>query len=240
MEVPNAIDQLDSDVEYISHIRPIPKQPRYKQYLFPEARFRTFIHSWSREFSLQAMELMKNGLFYTGKSNLLICFSCGGGFRNLNNTDDLDEIHAQFYGGCEKLQERLTLKVVDNLANKIDPSSPAFLKKQSTKTFVPDIYDLPDAVATLIKKHKAQARRQARNAKRKLRRASQLSEQTIKNQEILIDKINKKTECPICYASTVSHNINCGHTFCATCVNQIKQCPFCNAIIKNRTRIYFS
>lgn len=48
----------------------------------------------------------------------------------------------------------------------------------------------------------------------------------------------QNAECMICYDQNIDTSLNCGHTGCRNCLNQINQCPICSEKITERRRIY--
>lgn len=243
---------MNNDVDIVHYISPqtpnirrIMNQPIYPQYVLPGVRFRTFLLLWSEEFSMQPPNLTKYGFFYTGKSNHLICYSCGGGFKNLTRLDNIDKLHAQFYGDCNHLTTRLTIKGVRELSQQIDADSDKFLDKQQTKTFIPTESDIPnyiqfwidsnakkDAKIRLLKKKN---RKHIRELKRKNRR--KLNQQRITMQR-QVDTASKALECPICFSENVSFALTCGHSYCKDCIDISHICPLCRQISTEKKQFY--
>lgn len=236
-------------------MKPIPNQPIYKDFQLPEVRFRTFGKSWSSEFSLQPMELAKYGFFYTGKSTNLVCYSCGGGFKNLSNTDYIDEIHAQFFGGCNFLKQRITLKTIDLLSTNIDHDSSRFLRKKRDKTHQPEPQDIPGftdlqvpqlkqqhrrIVQKLRQKHRLNLQRHRIHHRKVIQQAEQETANIIAQLTTQLEKANERLACTICYAKDISHALQCGHTFCIGCIQTMKKCPCCDKYPGIPRRIFFS
>ncbi|XP_226743.4 baculoviral IAP repeat-containing protein 1e isoform X1 [Rattus norvegicus] len=59
---------------------------------------------WPHESSVAVEALVKAGLFYTGKKDIVQCFSCGGCMENWKEGDDPIEDHTKFFPNCVFLQ----------------------------------------------------------------------------------------------------------------------------------------
>ncbi|KAB0369605.1 hypothetical protein FD755_018598 [Muntiacus reevesi] len=68
-----------------------------------ELRLQSF-KNWSPSSPVGAAALVKAGLFYTGKSDIVQCFSCRGYLHEWEEGDDPLEEHAKFFPNCQFLQ----------------------------------------------------------------------------------------------------------------------------------------
>ncbi|KAM9679899.1 baculoviral IAP repeat-containing protein 1 [Dama dama] len=68
-----------------------------------ELRLQSFKY-WSPSSPVGAAALVKAGLFYTGKSDIVQCFSCRGYLHEWQEGDDPLEEHAKFFPNCQFLQ----------------------------------------------------------------------------------------------------------------------------------------
>ncbi|XP_005694651.2 PREDICTED: baculoviral IAP repeat-containing protein 1 [Capra hircus] len=68
-----------------------------------ELRLQSF-KSWHPSSPLGAAALAKAGFFYTGESDIVQCFSCGGYLHEWEEGDDPLEEHAKFFPNCQFLQ----------------------------------------------------------------------------------------------------------------------------------------
>lgn len=59
---------------------------------------------WPHESPVAVEALVKAGLFYTGKKDIVRCFSCGGCMENWKEGDDPIEDHTKFFPNCVFLQ----------------------------------------------------------------------------------------------------------------------------------------
>lgn len=142
-------DQLSNPtLRRATNLRMITNQPRYPLFNTPIKRYRSFLGSYPSELSVSSTCQARNGFFYTGKSSKVIFFSCGG-FKNLIATDNISEIHAQFFGGCEFLKQQIGLTKINTLADLIQQGTDQFISKLIHKTFLPASSDLPGYIDQL-------------------------------------------------------------------------------------------
>lgn len=79
-------------------------QPKYARYARTVVRQNTFGPLWPRNLPVDSTNLVMNGLFYSGQSDRVICFSCGQGFQNITNHDSINAIHLKSSPHCAFLQ----------------------------------------------------------------------------------------------------------------------------------------
>lgn len=77
-------------------LKPITDFP---EYAIETARLRSF-REWPKMMRQRPEQLTDAGFFYTGRSDRVICFSCGGGLRDWDENDDPWEQHAIYYSKC--------------------------------------------------------------------------------------------------------------------------------------------
>ena len=75
---------------------------KYPEYLSVQTRINSF-SSWTQPQSIHT--LSEAGFFYTGKSDFVRCFSCGGGLKNWENGDDPWIEHARWFPSCQFLKQ---------------------------------------------------------------------------------------------------------------------------------------
>jgi len=79
----------------INQCRP-PQHPSYNTY---EARLWSY-ESWPRSLKQKPDKLSEAGFYYTGKGDQTMCFHCGGGLRDWEETDDPWVEHAAWFPKC--------------------------------------------------------------------------------------------------------------------------------------------
>lgn len=73
-----------------------PQHPSYNTY---DARLLSY-ESWPRSLKQKPDRLSEAGFYYTGKGDQTVCFSCGGGLRDWEETDDPWVEHAAWFPKC--------------------------------------------------------------------------------------------------------------------------------------------
>jgi len=73
-----------------------PQHPAYNTY---EARLWSY-ESWPRSLKQKPDKLSEAGFYYTGKGDQTVCFHCGGGLRDWEETDDPWVEHAAWFPKC--------------------------------------------------------------------------------------------------------------------------------------------
>lgn len=80
------------------------KTAEFPSYAVEPRRLRTF-QDWPKAMKQKPEQLADAGFFYTGMTDRVICFSCGGGLSSWEDSDDPWEQHALYYGDrCNYLQ----------------------------------------------------------------------------------------------------------------------------------------
>lgn len=215
---------------------------KHAEYSTSPSRLRTFDTHWPRNLPIDICDLVMHGLFYTGKSDWVVCYSCGSGFKNLTRYDNLLKIHAKTAPSCEFIRKNYCQEKLSQLIQKTE------LLEIRRKTFVPTESDFLIrmqgeaclAIRTL--------RKGIFDLKAKCMRAMDTSRQTVdilkrrlassnhdlgqRNVQITVlnEKIRNLTlrlECSICLDKEVGLVTDCGHVFCIDCGKNIKICGLC-------------
>lgn len=229
-------------------------QPKHPQFAMCNQRVETFAGKWPANLPLEQADLILDGLFYTGIADKLICYHCGGGFRNLSNHDDLGLIHFTTYEHCSHTQKYRTKS--EKQQYKIMGNNCLF----THKTFHP----IPDDLI-LLKNEEPKKPLNASDKKFQLLSRSHsntlleyrseiqsVTSRFMKDralvqhlQEVVTNALHKcslerrRFECPICLDKEVKFSLLCGHLYCENCITSITQCSKCQADIGNPIRIYF-
>uniref|UniRef100_A0A4W2G4P3 NLR family apoptosis inhibitory protein n=1 Tax=Bos indicus x Bos taurus TaxID=30522 RepID=A0A4W2G4P3_BOBOX len=79
--------------------------------------------SWHPSYPVGAAALAKAGFFYTGKSDIVQCYSCGGYLHDWKEGDDPLEEHAKFFPNCQFLQSvKSSAEAIPDLQSHDEPS----------------------------------------------------------------------------------------------------------------------
>lgn len=73
--------------------------PAYTMYATSETRLKSF-STWPISLKQRPEKLCEAGFFYTGKSDKTVCFHCGGGLKDWEETDDPWIEHAKWFPKC--------------------------------------------------------------------------------------------------------------------------------------------
>lgn len=101
---------------------PQQKRPEYPNYAIEAKRLESY-DDWPKFMKQKPKELSDAGFFYTGKSDRVKCFSCGGGLKDWEAEDEPWEQHAMWYSNCEYLKLMKGEEyIAECLAKKENPS----------------------------------------------------------------------------------------------------------------------
>ncbi|KAK7792000.1 hypothetical protein R5R35_004203 [Gryllus longicercus] len=75
------------------------RAPAWTMYATSETRLKSF-SSWPVSIKQRPEKLSEAGFFYTGKSDKTVCFHCGGGLKDWEETDDPWVEHAKWFPKC--------------------------------------------------------------------------------------------------------------------------------------------
>lgn len=115
---PEAIEApaVSSEVQLIDHVpavqynsqvlrqklQPLRMPLKYPTFAQPQQRLSSF-EDWPVALTQKPQELAEAGFFYTGKGDLVTCFSCGGRLKGWEPNDDPWQEHAKHYDDCQFL-----------------------------------------------------------------------------------------------------------------------------------------
>lgn len=94
--------------------------PVYPNYSTKESRVRTF-KGWLKSMRQVPDELAEAGFFYTGKGDQTVCFSCGGGLKYWDQSDDPWEQHAKWFSKCSFVSMVRGREFIKDVAGRLDP-----------------------------------------------------------------------------------------------------------------------
>lgn len=96
----------------------IVQSANFPEYGTKSSRLNTFT-DWPIEYFLKSEDLAECGFFYTGKSDNVTCFSCGGGLNTWQPSDDINLVHALFFPNCKYLNYQKGCEYVQTHQKKI-------------------------------------------------------------------------------------------------------------------------
>ncbi|KAL5004428.1 hypothetical protein ScPMuIL_017884 [Solemya velum] len=83
----------------------VSEEPKSCRYAVYDVRVSSFNGWWPVHKSQTPQHLATAGLFYTGSGDKVRCFSCGGGLRDWEDSDDPWVEHARWYPTCSFVQQ---------------------------------------------------------------------------------------------------------------------------------------
>lgn len=81
----------------------LAENAKYPEFALHSKRLKSFDH-WPISLKQKPIQLSDAGFFYTGRNDLVICFSCGGSLNQWEENDDVWEEHAFSYGKCKYMR----------------------------------------------------------------------------------------------------------------------------------------
>lgn len=92
-------------------------RPRLPEYALELVRLQSF-KKWPKDHHPKPEDLAKAGFFYTGSSDCVRCFNCGGGLRNWEVGDHVWVEHTRWFPKCSFLKQKVGnafISIVQNL-----------------------------------------------------------------------------------------------------------------------------
>lgn len=237
------------------------KLPEYPNYAIEAKRLESY-EDWPKFMRQKPKELSDAGFFYTGKSDRVKCFSCGGGLKDWEAEDEPWEQHAMWYSHCEYLKlmkgeeyiaqclakKELLSAAIDEqsspanneLAHYSSLSQPSTsgVASRATSTSLPSSQS-SSLGASMEDMDPSGAT--VRNAHSPASITSTTSSGVEEDDE---DEPNRKSDtsrtCKICYVNEYNTAFSpCGHVVaCAKCASSVTKCPLCRKPFTNVMRIY--
>uniref|UniRef100_A0A2M4BPE3 Putative apoptosis 1 inhibitor n=1 Tax=Anopheles marajoara TaxID=58244 RepID=A0A2M4BPE3_9DIPT len=222
-------------------------RPEYPMYAIEADRLKSF-EDWPTSMSQKPQQLSDAGFFYTGKSDRVKCFSCGGGLKDWEQGDDPWEQHGIWYSNCHYLKLIKGREFIDRcLAMKAD---------EEAASSQPSTSGVSSNASSLMSTSPATSSGISSPAPGDEARTSSSSETTVTapkpastigcavegDDDAANRGISDGKICKICYVN--EYNIAflpCGHVVaCAKCASSVTKCPMCQQPFYNVLKLYLS
>jgi len=197
----------------------VPKEPEFAT---KESRMITY-ESWPPGLNQKPRDLVEAGFYYTGYSDRVKCFFCGGGLEAWHEQDSVIGEHKKWFEDClyirfTDIEQELPIEVNSNTEIDISEQSGASGSKTQQKE---------DDKKIIV--HKTNGITKTYNS----------SNKEIQDE---IEELRYRHSCKVCLKQEVSTVLlPCNHlVVCTTCASDLENCPACGHTIEQIHRIYLS
>ncbi|XP_055531022.1 death-associated inhibitor of apoptosis 1 [Wyeomyia smithii] len=234
---------------------PQQKRPEYPNYAIEAKRLESY-DDWPKFMKQKPKELSDAGFFYTGKSDRVKCFSCGGGLKDWEAEDEPWEQHAMWYSHCEYLK---LMKGEDYIAQcllkKNDPPA-ASEPLEIPHHFIPSCSPQPSTSGVASSATTSLPSSQSSSLSTSMEETNpsgniicgirssmahaSSSSGVDEDEDEPSRKLDTNRTCKICYVNEYNTAFSpCGHVVaCAKCASSVTKCPLCRKPFTNVMRIY--
>ncbi|KFB40308.1 AGAP007294-PA-like protein [Anopheles sinensis] len=231
------------------------RRPEYPNYAIEADRFKSY-EDWPTSLKQKPKQLSDAGFFYTGKSDRVKCFSCGGGLKDWEQDDEPWEQHAIWYSNCHYLQlmkgpefirKCIALKEAATAAG--EPSGEN--RASSSASSQPSTSGISSASSSIMSTSPASSSGLSspspvgtlEDEDCTLRCGSDVSGgEDAGRDDTGNRKISDGKICKICFVNEYNTAfMPCGHVVaCAKCASSVNKCPLCQQPFINVLRLYLS
>lgn len=197
------------------------RAPLFPNFATHEARIYSY-KTWPTMLKPEPKKLSEAGFFYTGREDQTICFYCGGGLRDWNNSDEPWVEHVKWFPKCKFV---LLVKGIN-----YDKHQDCGSTRQSLDA--DPITDTPQ--------HVNDSTRQSRASSKSCRvTCPQPQCNVVKSEEV---EDYKSGICKICYTDEVGVVfLPCGHLVtCVKCAPSLTVCAICRQSVMSTIRVFLS
>lgn len=196
----------------------VGRGPLHTDFVSKERRMETF-NQWPKCMKQKPAELAEAGFYYLGVGDQTICFYCGGGLKDWEETDDPWEQHAFWFPKCNHVILKKGQEFIDRVVEKKDEGRNGALDEPGSSGL-------------------------SRGATEEATEATTTAATTTAETK---DNLNGDQDanavpiCKICYVNQVNVMfLPCGHIIsCIDCSEALKQCPICRQNITFVARGFF-
>lgn len=217
---------------------PQQKRPEYPNYAIEAKRLESY-EDWPKFMKQKPKELSDAGFFYTGKSDRVKCFSCGGGLKDWEAEDEPWEQHAMWYSNCEYLKLMKGEEyIAECLAKKENSSDQKGSDVGPSNSPQPSTSGVTSAATTSLPS--SQSSSLSVSAEEENSPIGSCSSGMEADDDESNRKLDTSRTCKICYVNEYNTAFSpCGHVVaCAKCASSVTKCPLCRKPFTNVMRIY--
>lgn len=237
---PNSFPERESITKYAV---PRVKAPVYSDYNTYEQRLASY-KEWPISLKQRPKELSEAGFYYTGKGDKTLCFHCGGGLKNWEESDDPWEQHAKWFSCCEYLALQKGAKYIADVCK--GQTQPIISARDASNiisttngssddevTITNNNSDSSEEVATVASTSASDVKTESSDSK-----VPVLSSDSPGGSQ----DGSSSTLCKICYNKEIGVAfLPCGHVVaCVDCAPALTKCAVCCGEIAASCRVFLS
>ncbi|XP_053676582.1 death-associated inhibitor of apoptosis 1 [Anopheles nili] len=229
------------------------RRPEYPNYAIEADRLKTY-EDWPTSMKQKPKQLSDAGFFYTGKSDRVKCFSCGGGLKDWEQNDEPWEQHAIWYGNCHYLQLMKGREFIQKcIALKDNACTASSSISMSSNSSQPSTSGISSASSSVMSTSPASSSgfssptpavdeectlRCSDHSSSSGEGAEEGEDEAGSNRKVL----SESKICKICFVNEYNTAfMPCGHVVaCAKCASAVSKCPLCQQPFINVLRLYLS
>lgn len=216
------------------------RAPSFPGYASPEARLRSY-EMWPIALKLKPNMLSDAGFFYTGKGDQTICFHCGGGLKDWEESDEPWVEHARWFSKCSYVLLIKGKDFVDEVCgrktNEEDKEKSEHgddeVEESRPATSVASRSSIPSSSKECVNKT---------SEARPVASSSSGSESSALSSTSLSSSLSDSRLCKICYTDEMGVVfLPCGHLVaCVKCALSLTTCPVCRQPVTATVRAFLS
>ncbi|KAK9502250.1 hypothetical protein O3M35_011054 [Rhynocoris fuscipes] len=205
------------------------KPPSFPQFATEDSRMKSY-STWPISLKLKPHVLSDAGFFYTGKGDQTICYHCGGGLKDWEETDEPWVEHARWFSKCPYVLLVKGKEFVDEVCGHkgLSLNVPFNLGSSSTG-------DIPRAVTPSQTKPKNEDQHSTCEES-----TSSSCIQSVGSNGS--EPVNDGRLCKICYTEEMGVVfLPCGHIVaCVKCASSLTTCAVCRKTVTGTFRAFLS
>lgn len=221
----------------IQQMRP----PAYPMFATNESRLASYT-SWPISLKLKPNVLSEAGFFYTGKGDQTICYYCGGGLKDWEESDVPWDEHAKWFNRCNYVLSIKGKEFVDKVCNKkpeqdeTEVATEVTEAESATESTEPRNESEPSTSATPVLEQSTSAPATVTAA------AAAAGGSAASNVESAVTTTADSRLCKICYMEEMGILfLPCGHIVaCPKCALLLSTCAVCRKPYSATVRAFLS
>uniref|UniRef100_A0A1B6CU38 RING-type domain-containing protein n=1 Tax=Clastoptera arizonana TaxID=38151 RepID=A0A1B6CU38_9HEMI len=206
------------------------RAPSFPAYATYDARLHSY-EMWPIALKLKPNTLSEAGFFYTGKGDQTICFHCGGGLKDWEESDEPWMEHARWFSKCNFVLMIKGKEFVDEVCG----------KKCAEETVDKEGSSPSEEVSSNQKTSSSTPVDKSESKIEKSNSSQSISAPSVST-TISSGTLSDRNVCKICYTEEMSVVfLPCGHLVaCVTCALSLTTCAVCRQPVTATVRAFLS